>query len=151
MEEADALSDRIAIMVRGELRALGPSQTLKSMYGAGFLVTVRILASGLDADSAFTRVSEALGTLSESVKEEPSSTMVKRFELPSADADLASIFELLNQRADELHVVDFSVTQTTLEDVFLRFARLQRDDAIENLVIQPATCVDRIRRAVAER
>ena len=32
MEEADALSDNIAIMIRGELRALGPSQSLKSQY-----------------------------------------------------------------------------------------------------------------------
>ena len=53
--------------------------------------------------------------------------MVRRFEVPSADADLASIFELLNQRAADLHIVDFSVTQTTLEDVFLSFARLQRE------------------------
>jgi hypothetical protein len=39
--------------------------------------------------------------------------------------DLASIFELLNAKAAELGIVDFSVTQTTLEDVFLGFARLQ--------------------------
>eukprot|EP01046_Picozoa_sp_COSAG06_P013437 COSAG06_NODE_813_length_12161_cov_3.785193_13_plen_43_part_00 len=37
---------------------------------------------GFDADSAFARVSEVLGTLSQGVKEEPSSTMVKRFEVP---------------------------------------------------------------------
>ena len=131
MEEADALSDNIAIMVRGELRALGPSQTLKSTYGAGFLVTARLGGSaataGMDVDTAFARVSEALATLSQGVKEEPSGTMVRRFEVPSADADLASIFELLNQRAADLHIVDFSVTQTTLEDVFLSFARLQRE------------------------
>ena len=69
--------------------------------------------------------------------------MVKRFEVPSVDADLASIFELLNQRAAELHIVDFSVTQTTLEDVFLRFARLQRDDAMEDMVQKTPSCIDK--------
>jgi len=68
-----------------------------------------------------------LATLSQGVTEEPSGTMVRRFEVPSDDADLALSFELLNQRAAEMHIVDFSVTQTTLEDVFLRFARLQRE------------------------
>jgi hypothetical protein len=60
----------------------------------------------------------------------------------SADADLASIFELLNERAAELHIVDFSVTQTTLEDVFLSFARLQRDDVVEDMMKKPPSCVD---------
>jgi ABC-type multidrug transport system ATPase subunit len=147
MEEADALSDTIAIMVRGELRALGPSQTLKSECGAGLLVTTRlggsVASTGIDVETAFARVLEALRTLSQGVTEEPSGTMVKRFEVPSADADLASIFELLNQRASELHIVDFSVTQTTLEDVFLRFARLQRDDVMEDMVQKAPSCVDK--------
>ena len=155
MEEADALSDNIAIMVRGELRALGPSQTLKSTYGAGFLVTARLggsaATSGMDVDTAFARVSEALATLSQGVKEEPSGTMVRRFEVPSADADLASIFELLNQRAAELHIVDFSVTQTTLEDVFLSFARLQRDDLVEDMARKPPSCVDKVYEAIAKQ
>ena len=48
-------------------------------------------------------------------------------------------------RAPELHIVDFSVTQTTLEDVFLSFARRQRDDMGENMIGQrPLTCVDKI-------
>ena len=72
-----------------DLPKLTCSQTLKSNYGAGFLVTTRLggglstaTTGGFDADSAFNRVSEVLGTLSEGIKEEPSSTMVKRFEVP---------------------------------------------------------------------
>jgi hypothetical protein len=73
----------------GKTPKLTCSQTLKSNYGAGFLVTTRLggglstaTTGGFDADSAFNRVSEVLGTLSEGIKEEPSSTMVKRFEVP---------------------------------------------------------------------
>ncbi len=90
-------------MVRGELRALGPSQTLKSTYGAGYLVTIRLGGGvggsvAVDVEHTFAQVSKALCTLTqEGIKEEPSSTLVKRFELPSKDTDLASIFELLNQ------------------------------------------------------
>jgi len=38
MEEADALGDRIAIMVRGRMRVLGGSLTLKQKYGNGYQV-----------------------------------------------------------------------------------------------------------------
>ena len=133
MEEADALSDQIGIMIRGELRALGPSQALKSRHGEGYQVQVRLGGDGLalhGQDALFEGVTAALATLSSNVKQEASATAVKRFEVPSNDADLAAVFELLNTRSEELSIVDFSVTQTTLEDVFLKFARLQSDDRV---------------------
>eukprot|EP00250_Pteridium_aquilinum_P008489 c1798_g2_i1 orf=203-652(+) len=42
MEEADILSDRIAIMARGVLRCIGTSIRLKSRYGAGYIVNVTL-------------------------------------------------------------------------------------------------------------
>ena len=38
MEEADILGDRIAIMARGRLRAIGSSIRLKARYGSGYQV-----------------------------------------------------------------------------------------------------------------
>jgi energy-coupling factor transporter ATP-binding protein EcfA2 len=38
MEEADVLGDRIAIMVRGRLRAIGSSIRLKHKFGSGYQV-----------------------------------------------------------------------------------------------------------------
>ncbi|KAI9237881.1 MAG: P-loop containing nucleoside triphosphate hydrolase protein, partial [Podila humilis] len=40
MEEADVLSDRIAIMTEGQLRCLGTSLHLKELYGSGFRLSV---------------------------------------------------------------------------------------------------------------
>jgi len=42
MEEADILSDRIAIMDRGKLRCIGTSVRLKSRFGTGFVVNVSV-------------------------------------------------------------------------------------------------------------
>ena len=110
------------IMIRGQLRALGSSQALKSQHGQGFIASVR-LSDGKD----FRGVDTLMKGLSEAgrVKAEESSTAVKRYEIPAEDADLATIFEVINSGAAEHHIVDFSVTQTTLEDVFLKFAALQ--------------------------
>jgi ABC-type multidrug transport system ATPase subunit len=41
MEEADALSSRIGIMVKGRLRALGTPQELKSTHGSGYVLQLR--------------------------------------------------------------------------------------------------------------
>src|SRR3546814_565803 len=38
MEEAEALCNRIAIMVAGKLRCLGTSQHLKDRFGAGYQI-----------------------------------------------------------------------------------------------------------------
>ena len=42
MEEADALCSSIGIMIRGQLRALGSSQELKSAHGEGFQCMIRL-------------------------------------------------------------------------------------------------------------
>ena len=41
---------------------------------------------------------------------------MSRYEIPSADTDLATIFETIENNQEELEIVDFSVSQTTLED-----------------------------------
>lgn len=42
MEECEQLVSRLAILSGGELSCLGPVQTLKERYGAGFLLSLRI-------------------------------------------------------------------------------------------------------------
>ena len=133
MEEADALCNSIGIMIRGQMRALGTSQELKSNHGEGFMVSVRISAAPAGAAYPFENVDALLRDLTgNNLKEEDSATLVKRYEIPTGsvknvghDCDLATIFEVMDTKAAELDIVDFSVSQTSLEDVFLKFARLQ--------------------------
>lgn len=41
MEEADALCNRVGIMVKGELRCLGSTQHLKNKYGGGYILDLK--------------------------------------------------------------------------------------------------------------
>lgn len=45
MEEADILSDRIAIMAKGRLRCIGTSIRLKSRFGTGYITNVSFIGS----------------------------------------------------------------------------------------------------------
>lgn len=42
MEEAEALSSKLAIMVEGRIKCIGPVQQLKSKYGKGFEIEVKV-------------------------------------------------------------------------------------------------------------
>ena len=42
MEEAEALSSKLAIMVEGKIKCIGPVQQLKSKYGKGFEIEVKV-------------------------------------------------------------------------------------------------------------
>jgi ABC-type multidrug transport system ATPase subunit len=59
MEEADVLGDRVAIMARGRLRALGTPLRLKQRYGAGYRLSISVLSAGRHA--ARRRQLEKLG------------------------------------------------------------------------------------------
>lgn len=44
MDEADLLSDRIAIMVNGHIECYGTSLFLKDQYGSGFRLSVEMVS-----------------------------------------------------------------------------------------------------------
>ena len=48
MEEAEVLSDRIGIIVQGNLKCLGTQFKLKRVYGKGFKLIINLIA--LDSD-----------------------------------------------------------------------------------------------------
>ena len=59
MEEAEALSTKMGIMVRGGIfRCFGPSQHVKNKYGLGYEIEVKIQKPALDL---LQNLSEDLG------------------------------------------------------------------------------------------
>eukprot|EP00882_Tetradesmus_deserticola_P017713 GHRQ01018984.1.p2 GENE.GHRQ01018984.1~~GHRQ01018984.1.p2 ORF type:complete len:113 (-),score=33.37 GHRQ01018984.1:387-725(-) len=53
MEEADALGNRIGIMVRGRMRVLGGSLTLKQKYGNGYQVGAVVSSDAVQSARCF--------------------------------------------------------------------------------------------------
>jgi len=140
MEEADALCSRIGIMVNGRLACLGSSQHLKSTYGAGYQVEVRI--SNTDETSQ-QKLRDFISTLAPKGATEKSTAdeeegveylgQVKllewhggqvRCELPGdSKLSLANVFARIEEARDTLGIQDYAVSQTSLEQVFLLFAK----------------------------
>lgn len=54
------------------------------------------------------------------------------FYIPLTGVKWSRIFGLMESNRDELNVEDYSVSQTTLEEIFLEFAKYQREDTRAN-------------------
>lgn len=50
-----------------------------------------------------------------------------QYQVPMGDLSWAEIFDKMEQNKTSLHIEDYSVSQTTLEQVFINFARAQID------------------------
>uniref|UniRef100_A0A8B9HXY2 P-type phospholipid transporter n=1 Tax=Astyanax mexicanus TaxID=7994 RepID=A0A8B9HXY2_ASTMX len=115
MEECEALCTRLAIMVNGTFKCLGTIQHLKYKFGDGYVVTMKIRAPkpGLSPDlgpaEAFMD-SSFPGCVQ---REKHYNTL--QYEV--AASSLARVFQLVAANKEKLSIEDYSVSQTTLDQV----------------------------------
>ncbi|KAF9977711.1 hypothetical protein BGZ73_005074 [Actinomortierella ambigua] len=129
MEEADALCDRIGIITNGHIQALGTSQRLKNTYGAGYKVIVKTRNPSAENTNAITRALEdTVGAGRVTLVQALGITL--EYELARVEGErttdmLARLFHVFQQYRQELDIEDYSVSQTTLAQVFIEFAKEQ--------------------------
>jgi ABC-type uncharacterized transport system ATPase subunit len=131
MEEADVLCDRIAIMAGGELQCIGRSYELKRRFGKGYTATITSMNKTKEhADKIeiymkklFTKGDDDYTKSSCSLLED-SIGGVSKFEISRNDVVLSQVFQKLNADMQELEISDWGITETTLEEVFLKLAAL---------------------------
>ncbi|KAF9163067.1 hypothetical protein DFQ26_002974 [Actinomortierella ambigua] len=129
MEEADALCDRIGIITNGHIQALGTSQRLKNTYGAGYKIIVKTHNSSAENANAVTRALEdTVGAGRVTLVQALGTTL--EYELARVEGErttdmLAKMFRVFEQHRQELGIADYSVSQTTLAQVFIEFAKEQ--------------------------
>lgn len=122
MEEAEALCSRIAIMVKGQLRALGTKQHLKEKFGSGYELCIKLLVSGTGVDPS-RRIHEATSFVSSLF---PHSTLISEngglvtYQIPKEEMKMGLAFTQLEANKANLGIEDYSIAQPTLEQVFIR-------------------------------
>ncbi|XP_027894445.1 ATP-binding cassette sub-family A member 1 isoform X1 [Xiphophorus couchianus] len=140
MEECEALCTRMAIMVNGRFKCLGSIQHLKSRFGDGYTVIVRVGGSppALKPVEDFVQL-----TFPDSVlKEKHHNTL--QYQLPYTQGALASIFSHFTSNQHRLGVEDYSVSQTTLDQVFVNFARHQHGEDDSQAYSNPVDVTDEL-------
>ncbi|XP_057709211.1 glucosylceramide transporter ABCA12-like isoform X1 [Corythoichthys intestinalis] len=117
MEECEALCSRLAIMVKGQFRCLGSLQHIKNRFGSGFTVKMHLAESA--SDEAITAFMQKRFP-STYLKDQHSS--MAEYRVPIAHGGVAAIFQHLERNKISLKIKHFSVSQTTLDEVFINFA-----------------------------
>lgn len=132
MEECEALCTRLGIMVNGRFKCLGSIQHLKNRFGDGYMITVRTKSRSnvKEVVRFFNR------NFPEAVLKERHHTKVQ-YQLKSARLSLAQVFSKMEQVVEVLGIEDYSVSQTTLDNVFVNFAKKQSDNLEQQEVAPP--------------
>ncbi|XP_037723613.1 ATP-binding cassette sub-family A member 3 isoform X1 [Drosophila subpulchrella] len=155
MEECEALCTRLAIMVNGEFKCIGSTQHLKNKFSKGLILKIKVrrnlealrqarLSGGYarnpDEQTVPAQMAQQdIDAVKEFVEHEyPHSILQEEYQgiltfyIPLTGVKWSRIFGLMESNRDQLNVEDYSVSQTTLEEIFLEFAKYQREDTRAN-------------------
>ncbi len=132
MEEADVLSDRICIMSKGKIQALGNSLHLKQHFGTGYKLTVfsdakNVYAEKFVTDLVRSKISKC--TVSSAVPG------ILEFQIPRRGIDnMPALLRELKSCTNDTGVQDVSVSLTTLEEVFLNLSKAELENEPEEVI-----------------
>jgi len=124
MEEADVLGDRVAIMVSGKLKCIGTALHLKNKFGSGYRIRIVTPVSSVDKTKEFVLSHLPHGKL------EDAAAGSLTFSLPPEfNGEIPNFFAQVEKEEGNL-IHDWGISQTTLEDVFLRLTRINMNPVV---------------------
>ncbi|NXB50960.1 ABCA9 protein, partial [Leucopsar rothschildi] len=132
MEEADAVCDRVAILVSGQLRCIGSIQYLKSKFGKGYLLEIKVK----DPESTDVVHAEILKIFPGAARQERFPSLLV-YKVPMKDAlPLSQSFSKLEEAKQSCSLEEYSFSLNTLAQaaspcpfqVFLELSREQEKD-----------------------
>lgn len=128
MEECEALCTRLAIMVNGSIKCLGSTQHLKSRFGQGYTLLIKASPDprGLPRDMQPIKDFITQKFSGSHLKDEHQGMV--HYHITDTTISWATIFGTLERAKLQYGIEDYSVSQTSLEQVFLSFARMQREE-----------------------
>ncbi|XP_065093711.1 phospholipid-transporting ATPase ABCA1-like [Ochlerotatus camptorhynchus] len=124
MDECEALCTRLAIMVGGEFKCLGSTQHLKNKFSGGFLLHIKMV-QGPGKDELLLRSAAVKAFVADRfrdavLKEDLQNSL--SYHIPRSDLTWSAMFGIMEASKELLGIEEYSLGQTTLEQVFLVFA-----------------------------
>lgn len=117
LEEVEALANRVAIMVNGVLHCIGDKTYLKKKFGTGCEVKLRVAENTAAAEGV--KAFFAASFSSYELLEERSGRQT--YHVPN-DVMLSEVFMRLEENQTRLGILDYNVSQTSIEQVFMRIS-----------------------------
>mmetsp|Transcript_6465 Transcript_6465/g.11244 ORF Transcript_6465/g.11244 Transcript_6465/m.11244 type:complete len:1019 (+) Transcript_6465:115-3171(+) len=145
LEEADLLADRKAVMVKGQIKAMGTSRELKHEFGLGyhlrFLLDKAAPAENMEKIKALVVEHVPTATdefvAAEERTQAADAPQIMSFTLPFAALDkFGPLLSAIEAEADQLRIIDSEVAMTSLEEVFMKLGKdAEKEEEGEHAVI----------------
>ncbi|CAM5092065.1 unnamed protein product [Eretmochelys imbricata] len=124
LDEAEVLSDRIAILQQGQLRCCGPPSYLKETYGQGYRLTLIKKPSSFEIEDP-EYISQVTSLVQFYIpeaflKENSGSELTYVIPTKADKAFFNGLFQAMDENLERLHVTGYGISDTTLEEVFLK-------------------------------
>ncbi|XP_048654149.1 ATP-binding cassette sub-family A member 6-like isoform X2 [Marmota marmota marmota] len=130
LAEAEALCDRVAIMVSGRLRCIGSIQHLKRKFGKDYILELKVK----EPSQVPLIHTEILNLFPQAAQQERFSSLLT-FKLPIADVyPLSQAFYKLETVKHNFNLEEYSLSQCTLEKVFLEFFKKPEPENVDEEV-----------------
>ncbi|CAL1280707.1 unnamed protein product [Larinioides sclopetarius] len=126
MEESEALCNRLAIMVNGRFRCLGSIQQLKTKYGQGYTLIIKLKREDQNDYKIMNEIkAHVQGKLSGADLKDDHQGMLQ-YHVIDPSMTLSYLFKFMSNMKNEFELEDYLISDTSLEQIFLTFARAQR-------------------------
>jgi len=118
MEEAEVLCKRIGIMVKGQLRALGTKQHLKSKFGSGYELVVKLHVKDFVSQTA--KLEEFVKSIFPNAAMLAENGGLITYHIPAREMRIGMALTRFYEAKEGLDIEEFIFSQPTLEQVFIK-------------------------------
>nr|XP_021189988.2 phospholipid-transporting ATPase ABCA3 [Helicoverpa armigera]XP_049699930.1 phospholipid-transporting ATPase ABCA3 [Helicoverpa armigera]XP_049699931.1 phospholipid-transporting ATPase ABCA3 [Helicoverpa armigera]WRX06183.1 ABCA2 [Helicoverpa armigera] len=136
MEECEALCSRLTIMVNGRFQCLETPQHLKNKFSQGFTLIIKMKTDDSEGDTqSVNSTTSVVDSVKLYVSENFESPKIMEeyhglltYYLPDRSMAWSRMFGIMERAKQILQIEDYSISQTTLEQIFLQFTKYQREE-----------------------
>ena len=119
LDEAEYLGDRIGIMSEGKFLCSGTSSFLKSKYPCGFNINL-LINSNVFNENYKNQFFNGIKEFEPKADIKVASKGVFSINIQSTNQYIPEIFNFIDERKDQYGIEDYTISSTSLEDVFLK-------------------------------
>jgi ATP-binding cassette subfamily A (ABC1) protein 3 len=129
MDESEALCNKIAIMAAGQFKCIGTSRHIKHKFGRGFSLIIKCRRSIEPTNDVAMLEKFIIENIPRStIKETQYDSIFVRISYDKGSSskkrqNIADLFYLLESNKDYLNIESYSISETSLEQVFLFLAK----------------------------
>lgn len=112
-------------MVAGEFKCLGSAQHLKNKFSKGFNLTIKMRR---DDESELLQINKRVYELFPMSQLKEKYLDLITFHIPTVTLKWSEVFGMMSRLKSENTINDFTVTQMSLEQVFLHFTKEEQSE-----------------------